>query len=750
MCLIYETLVWFLDSEAVFITKKLLFAVLIVFSIAIFCSNNLYAINESQIANGTNLTLEQTTNDSSNYTNSNETNNSTNSTETSLTAAGDEPSSNIHGIWITASSTLNLNKTDIDNFVKANITDIFVKTNRITDPTYESVLTTILSLVNGTGINVHAWITCFKDAEGNWIDPQGKSSYQVQVPYTAAVTSSYQQWYKGYYYKAYTVKVKKRYKSGKKWKYYYTYVTKYKRVYGWTYRTIYYTSYVTKYYTETRYNYDTTYNTQLIEFINNITTNYNIQGIHLDYVRYSGVGDNAAYKNSGGTEAITSFVQQVYESVKAINPDVKVSAALMPETSVNAYYYGQDYNALSQYLDFLVPMIYKGNYNKGTAWIASVTDYIVKNSNGKPVVAGLQTYVSDSNATPLPANELKNDINAAMSSGSSGYALFRYGLIDSAFKGISTVESSDYPITFTLNEITSAAANVKSFIETNHRLPAYVTISGMSITMPDFLRMLTTELLQINNGTTTPISAKGVDSPTNDNVKDSIYGNIGLAEYISIAEKISSFIDTNDKAPDFETSSLGDISYKSLVYIYSKILNYYGQNGDLPSYVTVDSYITNPEAIPSELQPYLQATANCQVNDPAIQSLAASITSGATSAYEKAVRIFNWVRDNIGYSFYYNTQKGAVGTLNARTGNCVDTSHILIALERAAGIPARYVHGNCKFSSGSWYGHVWANVWVNGQWCPLDATSSKNTFGVINNWNTATYTFKGVYASLPF
>jgi transglutaminase-like putative cysteine protease len=149
-------------------------------------------------------------------------------------------------------------------------------------------------------------------------------------------------------------------------------------------------------------------------------------------------------------------------------------------------------------------------------------------------------------------------------------------------------------------------------------------------------------------------------------------------------------------------------------------------------------------------QNYLIATENCQSTSTTIKALAASITKGSTTDYGKAVRIFNWVRDNISYSFYYNTKYGALGTLNKRSANCVDTAHLLIALERAAGIPARYKHGTCRFTSGTWYGHVWAQVYVNGKWYNADATSSRNSFGVINNWNTSTFTLKGTYASLPF
>ena len=60
------------------------------------------------------------------------------------------------------------------------------------------------------------------------------------------------------------------------------------------------------------------------------------------------------------------------------------------------------------------------------------------------------------------------------------------------------------------------------------------------------------------------------------------------------------------------------------------------------------------------------------------------------------------------------------------------------------------MHGTCTFSSGGVYGHVWAQVWVNGQWYSADGTGDRNTFGVITNWNTNTAILKGSYASLPF
>jgi transglutaminase-like putative cysteine protease len=74
----------------------------------------------------------------------------------------------------------------------------------------------------------------------------------------------------------------------------------------------------------------------------------------------------------------------------------------------------------------------------------------------------------------------------------------------------------------------------------------------------------------------------------------------------------------------------------------------------------------------------------------------------------------------------------------------------MIALMRAAGNPAKYQHVYAQFSSGTWYGHVIAMVYVGGTWYKADGTSSRNTFGVVNNWNTGTATIKGTYKELPF
>jgi transglutaminase-like putative cysteine protease len=176
---------------------------------------------------------------------------------------------------------------------------------------------------------------------------------------------------------------------------------------------------------------------------------------------------------------------------------------------------------------------------------------------------------------------------------------------------------------------------------------------------------------------------------------------------------------------------------------------FYYKNGRLPHYVSYSTF-----NIPITQFQQIIATQGLSIKTPPVTTsvalLATSLTWNTTSQYVKAVNIFNWVRDNIGYSFYYGTKYGAAGTLSHMTGNCCDTANLMVALARDAGISARYKYGYCQFNSGTWYYHVWADLYVNGKWYAADGISYRNSLGVINNWNTSTFKFIDVYNTLPF
>lgn len=60
------------------------------------------------------------------------------------------------------------------------------------------------------------------------------------------------------------------------------------------------------------------------------------------------------------------------------------------------------------------------------------------------------------------------------------------------------------------------------------------------------------------------------------------------------------------------------------------------------------------------------------------------------------LRIYQWVRNNVEFVPTWGSIQGAQMTLQTRQGNAFDTSSLLVALLRAAGIHARYVTGTIE------------------------------------------------------
>ena len=282
----------------------------------------------------------------------------------------------------------------------------------------------------------------------------------------------------------------------------------------------------------------------------------------------------------------------------------------------------------------------------------------------------------------------------------------------------------------TINQIISAAKVVKEYYAKNKKLPSSVTVGSYKCTLAQFLYYESRAIAQINTNNWNNIPVIGsLDEPSSPNMGDSISDNLDKSGYVDSASRTYKFILENEQGPNYSTTTVGKVSYNALIEAFSRVLAYYGENKQLPSYTAIDT--TSGEDTSS------------------IAALAKSLTSGLSSDYDKAVAMFNWVRDNVVYDYYYNSQQGAALTLTKRSGNCCDQSNLYVAMCRAVGVTIRYVHGYCHFTDG-WYGHVWTEVYVNDKWYSADCISTRNTFGSINNWNTDTVTIYNRYTNLPF
>lgn len=191
-------------------------------------------------------------------------------------------------------------------------------------------------------------------------------------------------------------------------------------------------------------------------------------------------------------------------------------------------------------------------------------------------------------------------------------------------------------------------------------------------------------------------------------------------------------------------------SFTRSLVVCARLISAFAKDGSLPSEVSSwQSDFLRDMNYDSGCQSYTGA-AKCSLSDPVVTAARDAAIVGKTTTMEKAVALFNYARDQWEWLDYANTRRGAVKVINSKEGNCCDLAHALIAMSRSAGIPARYVHGpETYYPSGNTFGHVWAELYVDGKWYTCDASNNGCTFGT-PMWILEKSTIRGKYKDLPF
>lgn len=137
---------------------------------------------------------------------------------------------------------------------------------------------------------------------------------------------------------------------------------------------------------------------------------------------------------------------------------------------------------------------------------------------------------------------------------------------------------------------------------------------------------------------------------------------------------------------------------------------------------------------------FLSGTKYCNLESHEIQERALRLT--LSDDINTAIRIFNWVRDDVKYAFDYWSVK-ASETIQRMSGMCANKANLQISLLRAAGIPAGYGVLRIKkealrtiadeeiFDKTSDVTiHVYCRVFLDDHWVSADATVDKELFDV--------------------
>lgn len=185
--------------------------------------------------------------------------------------------------------------------------------------------------------------------------------------------------------------------------------------------------------------------TYLAKMAGEITEHYDIDGIHLDYIRYPESGENfpdynefRKYNRAGKTRAewrrdnITAIVESIYKEVKSKKRWVKVTCATIGKYKDTRDYSSKGWNSFHvvkqdpvAWLERgIVDMIYPMTYFRDDHFFPFVADW-QDNRHGRYVIPGLGIYFLDPKERNWDVGVIEEQINYCRLIGTAGVALYR-------------------------------------------------------------------------------------------------------------------------------------------------------------------------------------------------------------------------------------------------------------------------------------------------------------------------------------
>ncbi|MDO9402484.1 MAG: transglutaminase family protein [Polaromonas sp.] len=141
----------------------------------------------------------------------------------------------------------------------------------------------------------------------------------------------------------------------------------------------------------------------------------------------------------------------------------------------------------------------------------------------------------------------------------------------------------------------------------------------------------------------------------------------------------------------------------------------------------------SPLALPGEVLPYLYPSRYCQSDR--LLTLASNEFGHLPLGYTRATAICDWVQKHVCFqSNTSNSQTSAIDTLVDRVGVCRDFAHLMIALCRAANLPARMASG-MDYGADPALGppdfHAYVEVFLGDRWYMFDPSGTAIPMGFV-------------------
>ncbi|MBQ9462648.1 MAG: hypothetical protein IJU68_03210 [Bacteroidales bacterium] len=308
-----------------------------------------------------------------------------------------------------------------------------------------------------------------------------------------------------------------------------------------------------------------------------------------------------------------------------------------------------------------------------------------------------------------------------------------------------------------------AVSDAYDSFEKDGSLPVTVNVEGIKYTKAQYIlaSCMLLEAIQSNPDGWQDGEIDVFSAASGDEYRWNTYDpdTIDLQHISYMAGRILAYAKDKGSLPNYVTFPSDDTSSKGYMPKLTMVVTEHDNLMNLRACMvvlarTINYFVKSGGNLPAEVSSwpssYLADARNCPSGDPVVKAAAdaalSKLSAGATER-QKAEAIFTYARDEWEWENYMNTRKGAVRTINEKGGNCCDLTHATLAMCHYAGIPARYLHGQCYFSSGV-IGHVIPEIYVDGKWWICDPSNNSATFGT-PTWK-GMETFNGRYYELEF
>lgn len=195
--------------------------------------------------------------------------------------------------------------------------------------------------------------------------------------------------------------------------------------------------------------------TQTATYLSNlcaeVTQRYDIDGIHLDYIRYPEEWPKLkSVSREFGRENITRIVRAVSSRVKSIKPWVKMSCSPIGKYDDTSRYWSHGWNAhttvcqdaVAWLRDGLMDEIFPMMYFRDNNFFPFALDW-KEHSHGRIVVPGLGIYFMSPRERDWPLTDITRELYFLRDNG-MGHAFFRSKFFTDNTKGIYSFAANDY------------------------------------------------------------------------------------------------------------------------------------------------------------------------------------------------------------------------------------------------------------------------------------------------------------------